>query len=118
MEAHADFIADQDSYLEFIKLYGPVAKDANSKGSVIHAAWEEDAGLACLKNPFIELRKISPKEGVETQAIRDALDKYVAEVSSRAVRATYGHVIEEPEKLVAIVGSKVACVRCMARCRN
>ena len=118
MEAHANFIADQDSYLKFIKLYGPTAKDANSKGGISHVSWEEDAGLACLKAPFVELRKISPKRGVEIQAIRSALDKYVAEVSSQAARATYGHLIEEPEKLVVIVGSEVACVRYTARCGN
>jgi hypothetical protein len=47
------------------------------------------------------------------QAIRDALDKYVAhmnEASSGVVRATYGHVIEEPEKLIVIVGREVVCV--------
>ena len=105
MEAHAKFIADQDSHLKFVKQFEPTAKDGKPEGSMIHAAWEEDAGLACLKAPFIELRKISPKRGVEMQAIRGALDKYVAEVSSRAARATYGHVIEEPEKLVVVVGS-------------
>ena len=110
MEAHSKFTSDHDTYLKFIKLFEPTAKDGNPKGGIIHASWEEDAGLACLKAPFIELRKISPKRGVEMQAIRGALDKYVAEVSSQAARATYGHVIEELEKLVVVVGSEVACV--------
>ena len=118
MEAHAKFTSDKDTYLKFIKLFGPTAKDGNPKGSIIHASWEEDAGLACLKTPFVQLRKISPKRGVEMQVIRGALDKYVAEVSSQAARATYGHVIEEPEKLVVVVGSEVLCVRYIARCRN
>jgi hypothetical protein len=77
--------------------------------------------LACLKAPFIELRKISPKRGITTQVIHGALDKYVAymnESSSEAVRATYGQVIEEPEKLIVVVGSEVACVPCIALCTN
>lgn len=118
MEAHAKFSADQDTYSKFIKLFGPTAKDGILKGTVIHASWEENAGLACLKSPFVELRKISPKSGVEMQLIRGALDKYVAEVSGEAARATYGHVIEELEKLVVIVGSEVACVRSVAPCIN
>jgi hypothetical protein len=64
------------------------------------------------------LRKISPKKGITMQVIRDALDKYVAgmnEAPSEAVRATYGHVVEEPEKLIAVVGNtEVACVPCIA----
>ena len=46
--------------------------------------------MAYLRNPFIELRKILPKRGLEVQVIRDALDKYVVEVPSEAARATYG----------------------------
>ena len=118
MEAHAKFNADEAFVVRFLKLFEPTAKDGKPQGTIIHASWEEDAGLACLKTPFIELRKISPKRGVETQVIRDALDKYVAEVSSEAARATYGHVIEEPEKLIVLVGSKVACVRCIPPCTN
>lgn len=64
--------------------------------------------MACLKFPFVELRKILPKSGVEVQLIHGALDKYVAEVSGEAARATYGHVIEEPERLIVIVGSEVS----------
>lgn len=50
-----------------------------------------------------------PKRSGSTtmQAIRDAPDKYAArmnDASSGVVRATYGHVIEEPEKLIVIVG--------------
>jgi hypothetical protein len=91
------------------------AKDGIPKGTIIHAAWEEDSALACLKAPFIELRKISPKGGSTStmQAIHDALDKYVAymnEASSGVVGATYGHVIEEPEKFLVIVGREVVCV--------
>ena len=75
--------------------------------------------MACLKFPFVELRKITPKSGVEIlQLIHGALDKYVAEVSGEAATATYGHVIEEPEKLIVIVGSEVACVRSVAPCIN
>jgi hypothetical protein len=118
VEAHVKFTADQDTYLKFIKLFGPTAKDGIPQGTVIHASWEENAGLACLKSPFVELRKISPKSGVEVQFIRGALDKYVAEVSGEAARATYGQVIEEPEKFIVIVGSEVACVRCVVPCIN
>ena len=118
MEAHVAFTTDQDTLLRFVKLFEPTAMDGNPKGTVIHASWEEDAGLACLKAPFMELRKISPKKGITMQVIRDALDKYVAgmnEAPSEAVRATYGHVVEEPEKLIAVVGNtEVACVPCIA----
>ena len=113
------FTADQDALLRFVKLFEPTAKDGNPKGTVIHASWEEDAGLACLKASFIELRKISPKKGIMMQVIRDALDKYVAgmnEGPGKAVRAVYGHVFEEPEKLIAVVGSEVACVPCKTLC--
>lgn len=118
VEAHTKFNTDQNTLLKFVKLFEPTAKDGNPQGKFIHASWEEDEGLECLKAPFIELRKISPKRGVEVQAIRGALDKYVAEVTSKAARATYGHVIEEPEKLIVVVGSEVACVRCIASCKN
>ena len=121
MEAHANFSgvdADKTTFFKFIKLFEPAAKDGNPQGTFIHASWEEDAGLACLKSPFLELRKISPKSGVEIQRIHGALDKYVAEVSSEVARATYGHVIEEPEKLIVIVGSEVSCGQCIAPCIN
>ena len=108
MEAHTKFNTDQTVMLKFYKMFEPTAKDGNPQGRFIHASWEEDEALACLKAPFIELRKISPKEGVETQAIRGALDKYVAEATSKAARATYGHVIEEPENLIVVVGSEVS----------
>jgi len=89
------------------------AKDGIPKGTIIHASWEEDAALASLKAPFIELRKISPKGGrTSMQAIHDALDKYVdcMNKASGVVGATYGHVIEEPEKFLVIVGREVVCV--------
>ena len=91
------------------------AKDGIPKGTIIHASWEEDAALASLRAPFIELRKISPKGSTSTsmQAIHDALDKYLAcmNEASGVVGATYGHVIEEPEKLIVIVGRReVVCV--------
>jgi hypothetical protein len=117
-EAHAKFTADQDTLPKFVKLFESSAKDGNPQGSIIHASWEEGAGLACLKAPSIELRKVSPRRGITMQAIHGALDKYVAEASSGAVRATYGHVIEEPEKLIVVVGSEVACVPCIALCTN
>jgi hypothetical protein len=89
------------------------AKDGIPIGTIIHASWEEDAALASLRAPFIELRKISPKGGSTStmQAIHDALDKYVACMNKASgVVATYGHVIEEPGKLIVIVGREVMCV--------
>jgi len=74
--------------------------------------------LACLKASFIELRKISPKRGITMQVIHGALDKYVTNMNEASSSATYGHVIEEPEKLIVVVGSEVACVPCIARCTN
>ena len=88
------------------------AKDGIPKGTIIHVSWEEDAALANLRAPFIELRKISPKGSTTMQAIHDALDKYVARMNeaSNVIGVTYGHVIEEPEKLIVVVGSEVVCV--------
>jgi hypothetical protein len=89
------------------------AKDGIPKGTIIHASWEEDVALASLRAPFIELRKISPKGGLTSMlATHDALDKYVAHMNEApgVVGATYGHVIEEPEKLIVIVGREVVCV--------
>jgi hypothetical protein len=93
-------------------MFEPSAKDGTPRGTIIHVSWEEDAALASLKAPFIELRKISPKGSTTMQAIRDVLDKYVARMSeaSSVVGVTYGHVIEEPEKLIVIVGREVVCV--------
>lgn len=108
MEAHTKFNTDQNALLKFYKLVEPAAKDGIPQGRFIHASWEEDKALPCLKSPFIELRKISPKRGVEIQAIRSALDKYVAEATSKSARATYSHVIEEPENLIVVVGSEVS----------
>ena len=91
------------------------AKDGIPKGTIIHASWEEDAALASLRAPFIELRKISPKGSTTMQATYDALDKYVACMNkASSVGATYGHVIEEPEKLIVVVGREVVCVHCIA----
>lgn len=94
------------------------AKDGIPKGTIIHAVWEEDAALASLRAPSIELRKISPKGSGSTtmQAIHDALDKYVASMkeASSVAGATYGHVIEEPEKLIVVVGREVVCVHALA----
>lgn len=91
-------------------MFEPSAKDGIPKGTIIHVSWEEDAALASLRAPFIELKKVSPKGITTMQAIHDALDKDVArmnEASSGVVRATYGHVIEEPEKLMVVVGREV-----------
>lgn len=89
------------------------AKDGIPKGTIFHVSWEEDTALASLRAPFIELRKMSPKGSTTMQAIHGALDKYIAgmnEASSEVVGATYGHVIEEPEKLIVLVGREVVCV--------
>lgn len=62
------------------------------------------------------MRKISPKGITANQAVHVALDKYVAcigEASSGVVGATYGHVIEEPDKQIVVVGREVVC-SCMA----
>lgn len=112
-EAHAKFNADQDATLKFVKMFESSAKDGIPNGTIIHASWEEDAALASLRAPFTELRKFSPKGSTSTtiQAIHDALDKYVAATNKvSGVVATYGHVIEEPEKLILIVGREVVCV--------
>jgi hypothetical protein len=93
-------------------MFEPSAKDGIPKGTIIHVSWEEDAALASLRAPFIELRKISPKGSTTMQAIHDDLDKYVARMNeaSSVVGVTYGHVIEEPEKLIVVVGREVVCV--------
>lgn len=113
-EAHAKFNTDQDVVFKFVKMFESSAKDGIPKGTIIHASWEENAALACLKAPFIELRKVSPKGSTSTsmQAIHDALDKYVACMNKApgVVGATYGHVIEEPEKLIVVVGREVVWV--------
>ena len=100
-------MGDQNAVLKFLGLLAATGKDGKITENMIHASWEEGAALACLNAPFVELKKITPKNGAEMQAIRGALDKYVAEVSSEAAGATYGHVTEEPEKMIVLVGSKV-----------
>lgn len=107
IEAHENFRADQEARLGFVKLFESSAKDGVPQGIMIHASWEEEAALACLKAPFIELTKIRPKKEITTEAIHGILDKYVAyknDPSSGAVGATYGQVVEEGEELVVVVG--------------
>src|SRR5712675_925548 len=90
------------------------AEDGIPKGTIIHASWDEKA-VPCLKAPFVELTKISPKPGITKEAMEEALDKYVAymnDLSSEAVGATYGHVVEEPEEFIIVVGWKTIEVKC------
>jgi len=109
MAAHERFGSDQETVVRFLKLFESSAEGGIPKGMHIHATWEEDAAIPCLKAPFVEFRKISPKEGVTMEAIHRALDKcvsYMNDPSSGAVGATYGHVIEEPEKFMLVAGWK------------
>jgi hypothetical protein len=116
MAAHERFTSDQESLLRFVKMFETSAEDGVPKGTIIHAAWEEDAAVACLKAPLIELKKISPKSGVTMEAIQRALDKYITcmnDPSSGAVGATYGQVVEEPEQILLVVGWKSTEVECV-----
>jgi len=107
MAAHEKFGSDQETLLKFVKLFESSAEGGVPKGTIIHAAWEENAAVPCLKAPCVELKKISPKQGVTMEVIHRALDKYVAymkDPSSGAVGATYGHVIEEQKQFIMVVG--------------
>ncbi len=114
--AYEKFVSDQETLLKFVKLFESSAEGGVPKGTVIHVAWEEDAAVPCLEAPFIELKKISPKQGVTMEAIHRALDKYVAYMkgpsSSGVVGATYGPVIEEQEQFIMVVGWKSIEVEC------
>jgi hypothetical protein len=115
MAAHEKFLSDQETALKFFKLFESSAEGGVPKGTVIHVAWEEDAAVACLEAPFVELKKISPKQGVTVEAIHKALDKYVAYMkasSSGVVGAAYGPVIEEEEQFIMVVGWKSIEVEC------
>ena len=120
MEAHEKFVADQETLLKFVNLFQSSAEGGIPKGTIVHAYWEEDAVLPCLKAPFIELTRISPKSGIATEAVLAVLDKYVAymkdDPSSGFIGATYGHVVEEPQKLLLVAGwesSEVSVRSCM-----
>jgi len=113
MEAHGRFLADQEALLEFTKMFESSAEDGIPKGTLIHASWDERA-VPCLQAPFVELTKITPKPGITKEAMQEALDRYVAYMNdpkSGAVGATYGHVVEEPEQFIIVVGWKTLEVR-------
>lgn len=102
-------MADDEALTKFTKLFEASAKDGQPKGTMIHASWEVDEARPCLKAPFIELTKITPKKGVETVAIHVVLDKYVADMcnlTNQVVGATYGQVVEKPEQFILVVGWK------------
>jgi len=115
MEAHEKFGADQETLLKFVKLFQSSAEGGIPKGTMMHVYWEEDAAVPCLKAPFMELTKISPKSGIATEAVLAVLDKYVAYMKddppSGFIGATYGHVVEEPRQLLLVAGweSSEAC---------
>jgi len=114
--AQEKFNSDQETLLKFVKLFESSAEGGIPKGTIIHAAWEEDAAVPCLKAPFVELKKISPKSGVTVGAIQKILDKYIAHLndpSSGAIGATYGPVVEVPEQFLLIVGWKYTEVECI-----
>jgi len=109
LEDHHNFMADDEAAPKFAKLFESSAKDGQPKGTMIHAYWEVDEALPCLKAPFIELTKITPKKGVATVAIHAVLDKYVAHMrnlTNQVVGATYGQVAEKPEQLILVIGWK------------
>jgi len=116
MAAHERFGSDQETVVRFLKLFESSAEGGIPKGLHIHATWEEDAAVPCLKAPFVQFKKSSPNEGVTMQAIHRALDKYISymnDPSSGAVGATYGHVVEELEKFMLVVGLKSIEVECI-----
>ena len=105
--AHERFKSDQETLLRFVKMFESSAEGGIPKGTIIHAAWEEDAAVRCLKAPFIEMKRIAPKSGVTVGAVHRALDKYIAYMNdplSGAVGAMYGQVVEEPEQFLLAVG--------------
>jgi hypothetical protein len=115
MAAHEKFVSDQETLLKFVKLFESSAVGGVPKGAIIHVAWEEDAAVPCLEAPFVELKKISPKQGVTMEVIDKALEKYVAymkDSSSGVVGATYGPVIEEQGQFIMVVGWKSIEVEC------
>ncbi|KAI0252377.1 hypothetical protein BJV78DRAFT_1202466 [Lactifluus subvellereus] len=109
LEDHHNFMNDDKAVPKFVKLFEPSAKDGQPKGTMIHAYWEVDEALPCLKAPFIELTKITPKNGVATVAIQALLDKYIAHMrnlTNQVVGATYGQVVEKPEQFILVIGWK------------
>jgi hypothetical protein len=116
MAAHEKINSDQETLLTFFKLFESSAEGGIPKGTVIHAAWEEDTAVPCLKAPFVELKRISPRSGVTVGAIQRVLDKYIAymnDPSSGAIGATYGPVVEVPDQFLLIVGRKSTEVECI-----
>ena len=116
MVAHERFKSDQETLLRFVKMFESSAEGGIPKGTIIHADWEEDAAVPCLKAPFVELKKVSPKSGVAVGAVQRVLDKYIAymnDPSSGAIGATYGPVVEAPEQFLLIMGWKSTEVECI-----
>ena len=106
MEAHESFKADQERLYRFFKMFETSAKDGVPQGTVIHVSWEVSAALPCLAAPVTEIRKVKPREGVTLEAVQAALDKYVNKLTTKAVGATYGQVIKNPEEIVLVIGWK------------
>jgi hypothetical protein len=92
-----------------VELFKRAIKDGKPEGTVIHAFWEVDEALPCLKASFTELTKITPKEGVAMDDMHAILDKYVVHIrnlTNQADGATYGHVAEKPEQIMLVIGWK------------
>lgn len=114
--ARTRFNSDQERLLKFVKLFESSAEGGIPKGTIIHAAWEEDAAVPCLKAPFVELKKVSAKGGVTVGAMQRVLDRYIAymnDPSSGAIGATYGPVVEAPEQFLVVVGWQSSEVECI-----
>ena len=82
------------------------AKDGVPQGKVIHVSWEVSAALPCLAAPVTEIWKVKAREGVTLEEVQEALDKCVNGLKTKAVGATYGQVIENPDEMVVVIGWK------------
>ena len=99
-------MADEERRNRFVKLFEASAKDGNLQGNAIHVSWEVSAALPCLAAPVTEIKKVKAREGVTLEAVKAALDKYVDNLKTEVVGATYGQVIENPEEMVVVIGWK------------
>ncbi|KAI9464965.1 hypothetical protein BJY52DRAFT_1221084 [Lactarius psammicola] len=109
IDAHVNFAADKERLQRFVKMFGTSANGGVLQEKLIHVSWEASAALLCLGAPVTEIRKVKPREGVTLEAVQATLDKYVRYVNkltTRAVGATYGQVIENPEEIALVIGWK------------
>ncbi|KAI0043173.1 hypothetical protein FA95DRAFT_440131 [Auriscalpium vulgare] len=105
LAAHQAFVAETAFYESFIPTLAPARADTADPISLVHALFPSSP-VALLSAPLTEFATVTPKPG-RGDAVRALVERLAQELNaegSQAAGAVWAPIVEEPERVVLVVG--------------